>query len=68
MSVMPTVVTVESLLENTAKKLVNEFGESITVTGYIYRSSVMPGLIAVEVSFGTLYLDDEDDAKIMVFM
>lgn len=68
MSVMPTTVTVESILKNNPEKLVSPLGEAITVTGDIYRSSVMPGMIAVEVSFGTLYLADEDDANIMVFM
>lgn len=66
MSVMPTTVTAESLLENTPEKLVSTLGESITIIGEIYRSNVIQGAIAVEVDFGTLYIPD--DHEVMVFM
>lgn len=66
MSVKPITVTAESLVENTPEKLVNFQGESLTITGEVYRSNIIQGAIAVEVDFGTLYI--QDDQEVMVFM
>ena len=35
--------------------------EKVRVSGEIYRSSAMPGMIAVEVDLGTLYVDADAD-------
>jgi hypothetical protein len=57
-------VPAESLLESAPEALVDDYGNATFVTGEIYRSNVITGMLAVEVPFGTLYIREDEDIRV----
>lgn len=52
------------LLESPPEALVDEYGNALFVTGEVYRSSTVPGMLAVETPFGTLYVGEDADIRV----
>lgn len=59
------VVTVRSMLTDQPSKIMGDNGEVVSITGEVYESNSIPGLIVVEVALGSLYMDP--DAEVMVY-
>lgn len=57
-------VPAEQLLESPPEALVDEYGNALFVTGEVYRSSTVPGMLAVETPFGTLYMEEDTDIRV----
>jgi len=57
-------VSGEELLESPPEALVDEYGNALFVTGEIYRSSTIPGMVAVETPFGVLYVAEDSDVRV----
>lgn len=51
-------------LEHSPAYLVGDVDNLSCITGEVYDSSTMPGLMAVETEHGTLYLDPEEEVLI----
>lgn len=51
-------------LEHSPAYLVGDADNLSCITGEVYESSTVPGLMAVETEHGTLYLDPEEEVLI----
>lgn len=57
-----TVGDVAEKMDNTELgyvSIVGAFGDHVRITGEVYKSNTIAGHFAVEVEFGTLYIDEE---------
>lgn len=57
-------VSAEDLLGSPPEALVDEYGNALFVTGEVYRSSTVPGMVAVETPFGVLYVEEDSDIRV----
>ena len=63
----PETVTVGDLLDRDGEAitLIGDWGGTASVSGEIYESLVMPGLVAIETEHGTVYLEPELEVQVL---